>query len=200
MNLPLPSAEHTAESRAVRAALRRERLAARVALEDTDHAAHSSRVEAHLAALLETLPAQTQAFCAPVRREFDARPLVARLLGRGWRAAMPVVVAADAPMAFRAWTPDTTMTVDRHGIPIPRGGAEVTPHVLLLPLVAFDARGFRLGYGAGYFDRTLAAMVPRPLAIGVGYELCRVADIHPEPHDIALDVLVTEAGAFRPGG
>jgi 5,10-methenyltetrahydrofolate synthetase len=190
MNLPLPSAEHTAESRAVRAALRRERLAARVALEDTDHAAHSSRVEAHLAALLETLPAQTLAFCAPVRREFDARPLVARLLGRGWRAAM----------AFRAWTPDTTMTVDRHGIPIPRGGAEVTPHVLLLPLVAFDARGFRLGYGAGYFDRTLAAMVPRPLAIGVGYELCRVADIHPEPHDIALDVLVTEAGAFRPGG
>lgn len=194
-----PSAEHTADSRAVRAALRSERLAARMALDDAGHAALSQRVEAGLAALLDTLPAQTLAFCAPVRREFDARPLVARLLARGWRAAMPVVVAADAPMEFRAWTPDAAMMVDRHGIPIPRGGAEVTPDVLLLPLVAFDARGFRLGYGAGYFDRTLAAMVPRPLAIGVGYELCRVADIHPEAHDIALDVLVTEAGAFRPG-
>ncbi|MBI5792746.1 MAG: 5-formyltetrahydrofolate cyclo-ligase [Rhodocyclales bacterium] len=199
MNLPPPSAEHIAESRAVRAALRRERLAARIALDDAGHATLSSRVEASLAALLDTLPAQTLAFCAPVRREFDAGPLVARLLGRGWRAAMPVVVAAEAPMVFRTWTPDAAMTVDRHGIPIPQGGAEVTPDVLLLPLVAFDARGFRLGYGAGYFDRTLAAMVPRPLAIGVGYELCRVADIHPEPQDIALDVLVTEAGVFRPG-
>ncbi len=199
MNPPLPSAEHTPDSRAVRAALRRELLAARMALDNADHAALSKRLEASLATLLDTLPAQTLAFCAPVRREFDARPLVARLLGRGWRAAMPVVVAAEAPMAFRLWTPDAAMTVDRHGIPIPQDGAEVTPDVLLLPLVAFDARGFRLGYGAGYFDRTLAAMVPRPLAIGVGYELCRVADIHPEPHDIALDVLVTEAGAFRPG-
>ncbi len=199
MNPPPPSAEHTADSKAVRAVLRRERLAARTALDDAGQATLASRVEANLATLLDAMPPQTLAFCAPVRREFDARPLVARLLGLGWRAAIPVVVAADSPMAFRLWTPDAAMTVDRHGIPIPQDGAEVTPDVLLLPLVAFDARGFRLGYGAGYFDRTLAAMVPRPLAIGVGYELCRVADIHPEPHDIALDVLVTEAGAFRPG-
>ena len=193
-----PTAEHTADSRAVRAALRRERLAARMALDDAGHAALSSRVGTHLAALLDALPAQTVAFCAPLRREFDARALVARLLDRGWRAAMPVVVAAEAPMVFREWAPDAVMAVDRHGIPIPRDGAEVTPEILLLPLVAFDSRGYRLGYGGGYFDRTLAAMVPRPLAVGIGYELCRVADIHPEPHDIALDVLVTEVGAFHP--
>lgn len=199
MNPPPPSAEHTADSKAVRAALRRERLAARMALDEAGHAELSSRVEANLSALLDTLPAQTLAFCAPVRREFDAQPLIARLLERGWRAAMPVVVAPRAPMVFRNWTPDAAMTVDRHDIPVPLDGVEVTPDILLLPLVAFDSRGFRLGYGAGYFDRTLAAMVPRPLAIGVGYELSRVADICPAPHDVPLAMLVTEAGVFRPG-
>lgn len=198
MSPPPTSSEHTADSRAVRAALRRERLAARMALDEAAHAALSSRIEAHLAALLESVPARSLAFCAPVRGEFDARPLAARLIGRGWRAAMPVVVAAGAPMEFRGWTPDAEMALDRHGIPIPNGGVAPAPELLLLPLVAFDARGFRLGYGGGYFDRTLAAMVPRPLAVGVGYELGRVADTHPAAHDIALDALVTEAGVFRP--
>jgi 5,10-methenyltetrahydrofolate synthetase len=86
------------------------------------------------------------------------------------------------------------MALDRHGIPIPSAGEELRPNVVLLPLVAFDPQGFRLGYGGGYFDRTLAAMVPRPLAIGVGFELGRVADIRPQAHDIPLDATVTEAG------
>jgi 5,10-methenyltetrahydrofolate synthetase len=97
-------------------------------------------------------------------------------------------------MIFRRWTPDTEMALDRHGIPIPATGEELRPDVVLLPLVAFDPQGFRLGYGGGYFDRTLAAMVPRPLAIGVGFELGRVADIRPQAHDIPLDATLTEAG------
>ena len=68
--------------------------------------------------------------------------------------------------------------------------------VVLLPLVAFDARGYRLGYGGGYFDRTLAALDPHPLTIGVGFELGRVETIHPEPHDIALACIATERGLF----
>jgi 5,10-methenyltetrahydrofolate synthetase len=68
-----------------------------------------------------------------------------------------------------------------------------------LPLVAFDSQGFRLGYGGGYFDRTLAALVPRPFSIGVGFELARAKDIRPQPHDIRLDAMVTEAGIVRHG-
>jgi 5,10-methenyltetrahydrofolate synthetase len=193
-----PSAEHIADHPVTRAALRQDKLAARMALGQDAHAALSTRIEAHLAALLAPLPPQTLAFCAPVRGEFDARPLASRLLERGWRTAMPVVVAAATPMVFRQWTPSSAMALDRHDIPIPRDGTELIPGIVLLPLVAFDPQGFRLGYGGGYFDRTLAQLVPRPLAIGVGFELGRVRDIRPQPHDIRLDAIVTEAGVARP--
>lgn len=193
-----PSAEHIAEARVFRAALRREKLAARMALDPPAHAALAARVEAHLAALLLPLAPQTLAFCAPVRGEFDVQSLASLLLERGWQAAMPVVVVADAPMSFRTWTPSCAMDQDRYGIPIPREGASVIPDIVLLPLLAFDAQGFRLGYGGGYFDRTLAAMVPRPRAIGVGFELGRVPDIRPQAHDVRLDAIVTEAGVSRP--
>jgi 5-formyltetrahydrofolate cyclo-ligase len=197
MNAQPPSPEHDADCSAFRAALRREKLAVRQALTAIDHSALSSRLTLHLAALLNGLPPQTLAFCAPVRGEFDAGPLVGELLAKGWKAAMPVVVTPGAPMIFRAWTPACAMSADRHGIPIPRDGAEIDPDIVLLPLVAFDDAGYRLGYGSGYFDRTLAARVPRPLAIGVGFELGRVADIRPQAHDVCLDAVVTEAGVFR---
>ena len=88
-----PSAEHSADSSVYRAALRRDSLAARLALDAASHATLSARIEARLRTLLNTLPPQTLAFCAPVRGEFDARPLATELLGLGWQAAMPVVVA-----------------------------------------------------------------------------------------------------------
>lgn len=192
-----PSAEHSADPKVFRAALRREKLAARMALDPPAHAALAARIEAHLGALLLPLAPQTLAFCAPMRGEFDARPLASLLLDRGWQAAMPVVVTAHAPMTFRRWTPTCAMDHDRYGIPIPRAGDVLVPDVVLLPLLAFDAQGFRLGYGGGYFDRTLATMVPRPKAIGVGFELGRVADIRPQAHDIRLDAIVTETGVLR---
>jgi 5,10-methenyltetrahydrofolate synthetase len=192
-----PSAEHAPDQGVFRAALRREKLAARLALDPVAHAALSANLEQHLAALLLPLAPQTLAFCAPMRGEFDARPLASRLLERGWQAAMPVVTAVAAPMSFHAWTPSAAMSSDRYGIPIPADGAAVKPDIVLLPLLAFDAQGFRLGYGGGYFDRTLAAMVPRPQAIGVGFEVGRVADIRPEAHDIGLDAVVTETGLLR---
>lgn len=198
MASPPSFVKDAADSAAFRTALREEKLAARRALDAAAHAAHSARIEAHLRAWLGTRPPACLAFCAPFRNEFDARPLVAELIAQGWQAAMPVVIAVDAPMIFRAWTPDAAMTTDRYGLPIPAGGAEVTPDIVLLPLVAFDAAGFRLGYGGGYFDRTLAALIPRPLAIGVGFELARADSIRPQPHDLPLDLLVTEAGATIP--
>ena len=198
MKPPPPSAEHNPDHQGFRAALRRDKLAARLALDAAAHATLSAGLDRHLAALLLPLAPQTLAFCAPVRGEFDARPLASRLIERGWHAAMPVVTAVDAPMHFHAWTPASVMGADRYGIPIPADGAVVIPDIVLLPLLAFDAQGFRLGYGGGFFDRTLAAMVPRPRAIGVGFGLGRVADIRPQAHDVRLDAIVTEAGVLRP--
>jgi 5,10-methenyltetrahydrofolate synthetase len=192
-----PPTEGIVDSLPFRAALRREKLAARMALDEERHATLTAAIEAHLAALLTALPPQTLAFCPPVRGEFDARHLVSRLIDRGWHAAMPVVEAANAPMRFRVWTPATTMRTGVHGIPVPADGEAVVPAIVLLPLVAFDRRGFRLGYGGGYFDRTLAALTPRPLAFGVGFELARVDDIRPQTHDMPLDAVITEAGVMR---
>ncbi len=199
MAAPSPSTEHIADSSVFRAALRGEKLAARMSLGADSRLALSARIEAHLLQLLTPLAPRTLAYCASVRGEFDAQALVSLLIERGWRAAMPIVEAPDAPMSFRHWAPGVAMNVDRYGIPIPAEGEAVTPDIVLLPLVAFDRQGFRLGYGGGYFDRTLAALVPRPLSIGVGFELARVEDIRPQQHDIRLDAIVTEAGIVHHG-
>lgn len=194
-----PSSEQIAESLVFRRTLRRERLAVRLALDEKTHFAHSAAIEAHLTTLLLPLLPQTLAFCIPVRGEFDARPLATLLLERGWHAVVPVVEVRAAPMSFRSWTPTSAMSLDRHGIPIPARGLASLPTIVLLPLLAFDVQGYRLGYGGGYFDRTLVELVPPPLAIGVGFELARVADIRPQAHDLPLDIVVTEAGILCPG-
>lgn len=199
---PQVSADHPADSApdsaAFRSTLRRERIAARQAMAEDERAEKSARIEASLWQLLAPRPSAVLAFCWPMRGEFDCLPLARRLLASGWRACQPVVLAPAAPMTFRAWTPATPMTQDPYGIPVPDGSEVLVPEVVLLPLVAFDEACFRLGYGGGFFDRTLAALVPCPVAVGVGFELARVRSIGPQPHDIPLDAVVTEAGVFRP--
>ena len=191
------SDEQAVDSSVFRGAWRREKIAARQALSAEEHALASARIEIELASLLSPLSPRTIAFCWPVRREFDCRPVVERLIVSGWRACQPVVVARDAPMQFRAWQPNAEMTTDPYGIPVPAAAVGARPDVILLPLVAFDEQGFRLGYGGGYFDRTLAELAAKPLAIGVGFELCRIDSVGPGPHDIRMDAIVTEAGIRR---
>ena len=82
-------------------------------------------------------------------------------------------------------------------IPIPSERYPVQPTVLLVPLVGFDAAGYRLGHGGGYYDRTLANLPQKPLGIGIGYDLGRLESIHPQPHDMPMDVIVTESGVER---
>ena len=101
------------------------------------------------------------------------------------------------PLEFRAWRPGAPLERGVWNIPVPAERQVVRPTALLVPLVGFDGQGYRLGYGGGYYDRTLAGISPTPLAIGVGYEFQRLASIHPQAHDIALDAIVTEAGAQR---
>lgn len=193
MALADPSSNQGLDSAAFRSLLRQEKIAARMALPADEHSLASASIANRLEALFADRPPQLVAFCWPLRKEFDCRPLIERLLTRGWHAAQPVVVAPAAAMVFRPWTPATPMSQDRHGIPIPAGEESVTPDVVLLPLVAFDALGYRIGYGGGYFDRTLAALSPRPFTVGVGFELARVESVRPEAHDVRLDAIVTEA-------
>jgi len=188
--------ESDEDSTAWRRALRREMVARRSALGAAAHAALSARIVGHLRAALPA-PAIV-AFCWPVKDEPDVRAIVDHWLAAGGRAVLPVVVAEATALAFREWTATTPMLPDRYGIPTPTAGDWLQPDLILLPLNGFDAAGYRLGYGGGYFDRTLAALSPRPLAVGVGFEINRLASIRPESHDQQLDWIVTENGAFQP--
>lgn len=184
------------DNTAWRRALRREMVARRAALGERVHAELSARIVAHLGVALP-LP-RVVAFCWPIKHEPDVRSVIDLWRQTGAMAALPVVVAENEPLAFRIWTTETALEADRYGIPTPVAGEFVQPDLILLPLNGFDAVGYRLGYGGGYFDRTLAALSPRPLAVGVGFEINRLASIRPESHDQQLDLIVTENGAFRP--
>ncbi len=186
----------TSDLRAFRSALRSRLIAAREALPVETHARLSREIERHLDALLDAISPRVLAFCWPFRAEFDARSLVAARLPRGLRACLPVVVDSDSPLEFREWTPHSEMIEDRYGIHIPAQGEMLRPEAILMPLNGFDEAGYRLGYGGGYFDRSLAALHPRPRAIGVGFELARVGTIRPQGHDLPMDAIVTEAGVF----
>ena len=200
--MPETSPDHSAKPRnADRRALRKQLVERRLALPPEDCARLSAAICAHLKAGFPQLTGMRVGFCWPIQNEPDLRPLLAqwRATGRpGFAALLPVVVAPATPLAFRAWDDRTPLIEDRYGIPYPPEGEFVRPEALLIPVNAFDAAGFRLGYGGGFFDRTLAALTPRPLTIGIGFELARVESIVPAAHDVALDAVVTEAGVFRP--
>jgi len=155
------------------------------------------RIDDHLERSFPGLATSTLAFCWPVRGEYDARPVTQRLRDRGAITALPVVVAPRQPLLFRAWHPGVTLASGPLGIPYPADSDPIVPTVLLLPMNGWDAAGYRLGYGGGFFDRTLASMSPRPAAIGVSYELARLATIHPQSWDIPMDWVVTERGVYR---
>ena len=178
--------------------LRREMVARREMLGATEHARLSAAIVGWLRGSFA--PPASCAFCWPIKHEPDVRAIVGEWAAQGTRAALPVVVAAATPLAFREWRADTRLQADRYGIPTPVDGDWLQPELILLPLNGFDAAGYRLGYGGGYFDRTLAAMTPRPLTVGVGFEINRLPSIRPEAHDQRLDWIVTEAGAFRVAG
>lgn len=155
------------------------------------------------AALLRSFPGLGRArlgFCWPIRNEYDARHVVKTFREQGALTALPVVVAPQQPLAFREWHPGVRLETGPLDIPYPVGSAEVRPSAVLLPMNGWDAGGYRLGYGAGFFDRTLAALTAvqaKPVVIGVSYELARLETIHPQSWDVPLDYVVTERGVYR---
>lgn len=200
----LPEMDESA-LKAFRKALREQSIAAREAMDLHEHAAKAESICNSLAAVIARMQPRRLGFCGPFRGEVDVRAEVARWLAQDATriAALPVVMAPRTPMTFRRWLPGCAMVADVYGIEIPAAAESVVPDCLVLPLVAFDDAGYRLGYGAGYFDRTietLAASGPRPTVIGIGFECVRCPTIHPQPYDAPLDWLVTEAGIFARDG
>ena len=172
---------------------------ARMALSVAERSAASQAIAEHLRALLNTRfnGARGRIFSAywPIKGEPDLRPLMSDLHASGVTIALPIVETKAAPLVFRRWTPDTKMVRGDWNIPVPPREAEtLTPEITLAPVMGWDDLGFRLGYGGGYFDRTLAACAPRPATIGIGFQAARLATIYPQPHDIPLDIILTEAG------
>jgi 5-formyltetrahydrofolate cyclo-ligase len=139
----------------------------------------------------------------PVADEADAMPLLLRLADRGHPLALPAVLDRGLPLAFRAWAPGDDLVAGWYGIPCPPDtAAERAPTVVLLPLVAFDRRGHRLGQGAGFYDRSLAALRRHApahapvLAVGIGFADQELPRVPAETHDQPLDWIVTERDAM----
>ena len=136
----------------------------------------------------------------PFRNEFDSREALFRLHEAGNTVSLPRVDKKGHPLVFMRWSPGVRMKEGKLGIPFPLGPIE-SPEILFIPLVGFDDRGYRLGYGGGYYDITLNSANPMPIRIGCGFEISHVKSIHPQPHDIPMELIITEKGIrhFTPG-
>jgi len=186
------------ELMAWRKALRSELLARRQAVPAERLRDWRTAMDRHLEHGFPGLARGVLAFCWPIRNEYDARHLLRRLRERGVTAVLPVVVAPKTPLVFREWHPGVELALGKLDIPYPRTGAELVPDTVLLPMNGFDRQGYRLGYGGGFFDRTLESLNARkPLVIGVSYELAAIETIHPQSWDIPMDYVVTERGVYR---
>jgi 5-formyltetrahydrofolate cyclo-ligase len=138
----------------------------------------------------------------PYQSEIDTRPLLGRLAGEGWMTCLPIVIGMGQPLIFRRWYPGEPTVPGKWKIPVPPESAEtVEPDVLLVPMLAFDRRGYRLGYGGGFYDRTLALLRAKKaiVAIGVAYSAQEVDSVPHDATDQPLDFVMTEREVFRCG-
>ena len=184
-----------ADVRRWRKAERERLIAARLAVPAEIRAEMSARIADGLDRVIGEVANRTVSLYWPFRGEPDLRVWGVSVIERGGSTALPVVIEKARPLVFRTYRPGDRLDKGVWNIPIPAAGAEVVPDIVIAPLVGFDPQNYRLGYGGGFFDRTLAALPGKPLVIGVGYSSQRIATIHPQPHDIAMDRIVTEQSA-----
>ena len=158
--------------------------------------AHRDASDAIMCQLRARLPSDSHEVIGcywPFRREFNCVPYMREVLQSGGRVALPVVIGRGHPLEFRCWTEKAEMEPGVWNIPHPASGEPVFPSALVVPLVGFDDAGYRLGYGAGYYDMTIASFAVRPFLVAVGFEFSRLATIYPQTHDQPMDVIITEA-------
>jgi len=171
--------------------LRRSLLDTRRSISEEQLALWNAAISDRLEQCFDEHPVATLGVFWPINKEPDLRGLYEKLSARGVRLSLPVVVGKDQPLRFAAWIPGDAMVQDSFGVSVPEQPVfGATPEALLIPCVGFNAQRFRIGYGGGFYDRTLAG-TPRPLAIGIAYA-CLQADFGTEAHDIALDMMVTD--------
>jgi 5,10-methenyltetrahydrofolate synthetase len=188
---------HADQLKAWRKSERERLIAARAALNHETLEQYRHAIDAHLARSFPGLASAKLAFCWPIKGEYDARHLVRTLRERGALTALPVVVAPSTPLIFREWHPGVELAVGALDIPYPVNSPEIVPDAVLLPMNGWDAAGYRLGYGAGFFDRTLSRLPKKPSVIGISYEMAKMKTIHPQSWDIPVDWVVTERGIYR---
>lgn len=179
--------------------LRKTAFAARKAAHETLGEAPETAT-AHLLQALGSVKGLIIAGYMPIRTEIDPRPAM-EVLAHDNRLCLPVIVAKDSPLLFREWAYNGPLIVGEFGAQIPPGGAALIPDILIVPLVGFDAMGQRLGYGGGFYDRSLAmlrATNPRLRAIGFAYEAQNLSQLPAEATDQPLDLIVTEAAIHHP--
>jgi 5,10-methenyltetrahydrofolate synthetase len=175
--------------------LRKRMLAQRRAIDPRDKTSWDDAIGARLLALLERLPQRDWGVYWPLKGEPDLMTAYPLLAARGVRLYLPVVVERDAPLAFAAWTPGEGMHKDSMGIAVPESlRLGYKPNLLLIPCLGWNKEKYRLGYGGGFYDRTLAQPEP-PLTVGVAYA-CMQTSFASEAHDVALDLMITERNSW----
>ena len=184
------------EIRAWRRAERERLLVLRQGLPPADRRRWGAQIEVRLRELIAERPGILGVYW-PFRAEFDPRGLLDWATTEERGVALPAVIDKKGPLEYRAWRPGETLVDGVWNIPVPEKREIVVPTIVLAPVVGFDRACYRLGYGGGYFDRTLAALSPKPLAIGVGFELQEIETIHPQSFDVPMDLIVTESGIRR---
>ncbi len=175
-----------------RKAERKRLLDERLDLTVDERQARSARIVANLDRVVPSLAGRILGIYWPFRGEPDLRNWAIRAMEAGARIALPVVVEKHKPLEYRLWSPGDPLERGVWDILVPVEGAVVHPHVVIAPVVGYDGGNYRLGYGGGFFDRTLAVLPGKPLKIGVGYAQSKLPTIYPQPHDIAMDMIVTD--------
>jgi 5-formyltetrahydrofolate cyclo-ligase len=178
-----------------KAALRRKAHAQRAGLSDHRRAEASAAAVAHFFRDIKFLPDEMVAAFWPIRDEIDIKPVLTRLMDDGQPVCLPVVLGEAQPLQFRQWQDGAALYPSGFGTLAPDELAPVVmPDVILMPLLGFDKHGNRLGYGGGYYDRTLESLSKRPRLIGFAFAAQAFDFVPREPHDVPLDAVVTEDG------
>lgn len=189
---PQPLGDAWAEIRRWRQAERTRLIAARLGMDAGERRRKAQRIASQLDLAISRLSGRIVGAYWPCRGEPDLRDWMIRVIGRGGRIALPVVIKKGWPLEYRVWSPGDPLECGAWDILAPSCGPSVQPDIVVAPVVGFDEARYRLGYGGGFIDRTLAAMRRRPMGIGVGYAEARLPTIHPQLHDIAMDVVLTD--------
>lgn len=196
MSLNLPSFEPSRDKKSLRRQLQAER---QTLIDRHQRAMHLQEVLRVY--LLERGDLAVGAYW-PIKGEFDALPALYRWtegeddVNEPRRLGLPVIDRDTKQLRFHVWYPGCPMEEDAFGILKPKGTEEFHPELLLVPCVGFGPKGTRLGYGGGFFDRTLATLAPKPYTLGIGYAHGFVPWMEPEAHDVPMDAILTEEGVF----